>query len=250
MVVVDRFSKYSHFFPLKHPYTTSSVSQVFLDNIVKLYGVPRSIISDRDRVFTSSFWTEVFKLLQTKLKIGSAYHPQTDGQTERVNQCLEMFLRCSVQDTPKTWLKWLPLAELWYNTSFHASLQFSPFKALYGVDPAPGFFPSHRLANHPNIVDILKERQLFTELLKSNLAKAQNHMKVQVDRNIIDRSFLVGDKVLLKLQPYASVAHRPFPKLAYKFFGPFEISDKIGSSAYKLRLPANSKIIRCFMFHN
>jgi hypothetical protein len=172
MVFVDMFSKYSHFFPLKHPYTAHYVAQVFLDNIVKLHGVPRSIVSDRDRVFTSSFWTELFKMLQTELKIGTTYHPQTNGQTERVSQCLEMFLRCSAQDTPKTWSKWLPLAELWYNTSFHASLQCSPFKALYGVDLAPGFFPSLRLANHPEIADILKERQLFTKLLKSNLAKA------------------------------------------------------------------------------
>jgi hypothetical protein len=105
LVVVDRFSKYSHFFPLKHPYTTHSIAQVFLDNIVKLHGVPRSIVSDRDRVFTSSFWTELFKMLQTELKIACAYHAQTDGKTERVNQCLEMFLRCSAQDTPKTWSK-------------------------------------------------------------------------------------------------------------------------------------------------
>jgi hypothetical protein len=79
LVVVDRFSKYSHFFPLKHPYTTHSVAQVLLDNIAKMHGVPRSIASDRDRVFTNSFWTELFKMLQTELKIGTAYHPQAGG---------------------------------------------------------------------------------------------------------------------------------------------------------------------------
>jgi hypothetical protein len=83
-----------------------------------------------------------------------------------------MFLHCSAHDTPKTWSKWLPLAELWYNTSYHASLQCSPIKALYGVDPTPGFVPSIKLADHPGIADILKERQIFTKLLKNNLAKA------------------------------------------------------------------------------
>jgi transposase InsO family protein len=104
----------------------------------------KSIVSDRDRVFTSSFWTELFKLLQTELKISSAYHPQTDEQIERINQCLKMYLRCAVQATPKQWFKWLPLAKLWYNTLFHTSLQCSSFKALYGTEPFPGLIPSLR----------------------------------------------------------------------------------------------------------
>jgi hypothetical protein len=101
LVIVDRFTKYSHFYPIKHPFTASTIAQVFMDNIVKLHGTPKSIVSDRDEVFTSSFWSELFKLLKTDLKLSSAYHPQSDGQTERVNQYLEMFLRCAVQETPK-----------------------------------------------------------------------------------------------------------------------------------------------------
>jgi hypothetical protein len=82
LVVVDRFTKYDHFFPIKHPYTTSSIAHIFLDNVVKLHGVPQSIVCDRDRVFTRSFWTELFKLLKTKIKLSLAYHSQTDEQTE------------------------------------------------------------------------------------------------------------------------------------------------------------------------
>jgi hypothetical protein len=96
LVIVDRFTKYSHFYPIKHPFTASTIAQVFMDNIVKLHGTPKSIVSDRDEVFTSSFWSELFKLLKTDLKLSFAYHPQSDGQTERVNQYLEMFLRCAV----------------------------------------------------------------------------------------------------------------------------------------------------------
>jgi hypothetical protein len=103
LVVVDRYSKYAHFFSLKHPYTATQLAQLFLDNVVKLHGVPKSLISDRDKIFTSSFWKHLFTLLQTKLALRTAYHPQSDGQTERVNQCLEMYLQCVVHSTPSKW---------------------------------------------------------------------------------------------------------------------------------------------------
>jgi hypothetical protein len=144
LVIVDRFTKYSNFFPLKHPYSAAMVAQIFLDNIVKLHGIHKSIVCDRDKIFISTFWIELFKLLKTDLKLSTAYHPQTDDQTERVNQCLEMFLCCSVQAAPKQWTKWLPLAELWYNTSYHSSLKCYPIKALYVMDPPLGFVPSLR----------------------------------------------------------------------------------------------------------
>jgi hypothetical protein len=165
LVIVDRFTKYGRFIPVKHPFSAASIAQLFFDNVVKLHGVPKSIVCDRDKVFTSDFWEELFQLLKTDMKLTSAYHPQSDGQTERVNQCLEMFLRCSVQAAPKQWTKWLSLAELWYNTTFHSSLNCSPFKALYAVDSHLGLFPSLHLAEHP-------DGQFYTELLKENLVKA------------------------------------------------------------------------------
>jgi hypothetical protein len=111
LVVVDKFSKFAHFVPLKHQFTAYQIAMAFMDNIFKLHGLPEAIISDRDHIFTSSLWQELFKLTQTKLKMSTSYHPQTDGQTERVNQCLEGYLRCFVHACPTHWKKWLSLAE-------------------------------------------------------------------------------------------------------------------------------------------
>ena len=94
LVVVDRLSKYAHFIPVTHPYTAKSIAQLFLDNIYKLHGLPETIVSDRDKVFMSLFWQSLFKMLQVQLKMSTAYHPETDGQTEVVNKCLEGYLRC------------------------------------------------------------------------------------------------------------------------------------------------------------
>lgn len=186
MVVVDRLTKYAHFIPIKHPYTAHSIAHTFFSNVVKLHGLPKSIVSDRDKIFTSLFWQELFKLTGTQLHLSSAYHPQTDGQTERVNQCLEMFLRCTVHDTPSQWAKWLDSAELWYNSSYHTSLKCSPFKALYGVDPNVGMMPSEMGERENDASITFQNRHHYLEMIKAHLAAAQNKMKYYADQN---RSF-------------------------------------------------------------
>ena len=117
MVVIDKFTKYGHFLALAHPFTALQVAQLYMDHIYKLHGLPESIISDRDKIFTSSrLWQELIKLSDTQLLMSSSYHPLTDGQTEHLNQCLEDFLPCTFHSCPKRWSKWLPVAEYWYNT--------------------------------------------------------------------------------------------------------------------------------------
>jgi hypothetical protein len=244
LVVVDRFTKYSHFVPLKHPFTAQMVATKFLDTVVKLHGPPLSIVSDRDKVFTSNFWQDLFKLMHTELNMSTAYHPQTDGQTERVNQSLEMYLRCSVHDRPKKWAAWIPLAEYWYNTSHHSSLGCSPFQALYGYAPNEAMVPINTSVPTTEAAQLLADRQQQMLLLRLNLEKAQARMKLYADKHRTERQFQVGDKVWLRLQPYvqSSVVSRPFPKLAHKFYGPYVILRRVGQVAYELQLPDGCQV--------
>lgn len=215
-----------------------------MDTVVKLHGMPHSITSDRDRIFTSNFWKLLFKTLGTKLQFTTAYHPQTDGQSERVNQCLEMYLRCTVQEAPRQWKKGLALAEFLYNSNVHTSLGCSPFKALYGHEPNMGALSVNQPISDQGVEAVVNERAQQMEVLKKHLAAAQNRMKLYADRQRTERIFQVGDKVLLKLQPYAqtTVVNRPYPKLAYKYFGPYEVLERVGQVAYKLALPPSSQI--------
>ncbi|GKD11864.1 putative mitochondrial protein, partial [Tanacetum coccineum] len=123
LVVVDRLSKYSHFIALSHPYTAVQVVNAFMDHVYKLHGLPQVIFSDRDKVFLSLFWKELFKVLHVSLHYSTAYHPQSDGQNKVVDRCLKTYLRCMTGEKPKEWSKWLSLAEYWYNTNFHTSIQ-------------------------------------------------------------------------------------------------------------------------------
>lgn len=244
LVVVDRLTKYGHFFPLAHPYTAASVVHVFVEGVFKLHGMPESIISDRDPVFLSTFWEAFFQLQGTQLAKSSAYHPQTDGLTENLNPTLEQYLRCTVGEKPHDWVAALPWAEWWYNTSHHSAIQMTPFQALYGfVPPAISAYVPGTTAVE-NVDQQLQSRDELLSVLKRNLHVAQARMKGYYDKKHTERSFEVGQWVYLKLQPYRqhSVHKRAFHKLSPRYYGPYLIEKRIGSVAYKLKLPSSSRI--------
>lgn len=244
LVVVDKFSKYAHFIALAHPFSALSVAKIFLDNIYKLHGMPTAIISDRDKLFTSNLWKELFRLTNTELQMSTAYHPQTDGQTERVNQCLEAYLRCTVSSCPDKWKDWLPLAEFWYNTSYHSSLKKTPFEVMYGHEPRHLGIDHVQDCAIPDQEQWLTDRRLMEQLLQQQLIRVQQRQKHQADKKRTDREFQVGQFVYVKLQPYvqASLAQCVNHKLAFCYFGPFLILARVGMAAYKLQLPTSSSI--------
>ena len=248
MVVVDRFTKYAHFIPLSHPYTAPKIAQLFSNNIMRLHGLPQSIVSDRDPTFTSKFWGELFRIQGVKLLMSTAYHPQTDGQTEVTNKTLEGYLRCYVGDNPKGWANWLALAEFCYNTSYHSSTKTTPFEATYGypppsiIDYIPGSTQVQATEEH------LQDRTEQITKIKQHLKKAQDRQKKQADKGRKDVEFKEGEWAYLKLQPFrqTSMPSNKNGKLTFKYFGPFKITRKVGSVAYQLDLPKEARIHNTF----
>jgi len=177
MVVVDRLSKYAHFCTLPHPFTPTLVAQYFMDQIFKLQGMPTSIVSDRDPIFTNNFWQELFRLQGTQLQLSTSYHPQTDGQTEVVNKCLETYLRCFTSKKQHLWVQWLPLAEWWYNTNYHGTTKMTPYEAVYGqLPPSPTSYIKG--CSKVQAVDqLLQNRTTMLAHLRENFHQAQNRMK-------------------------------------------------------------------------
>ncbi|RWR84947.1 Ty3/gypsy retrotransposon protein [Cinnamomum micranthum f. kanehirae] len=187
---------------------------------------------------------EIFKLQGTQLRMTSSYHPQSDRQTEVVNRCLENYLRCYIGDHPKSWVQWIPLAEWWYNTTFHSATKVTPYQAVYGVAPPTLLSYVSGTTCVAAMDDELRDREKALILLKDNLRKAQAQMKQNADKHRTEREFAVGDWVYLRLQPYrqSTISARRSQKLAARYFGPFQVSEKIGTVAYRLNLLAESKL--------
>ncbi|KAI3753279.1 hypothetical protein L2E82_25328 [Cichorium intybus] len=244
LVVVDRLSKYAHFICLAHPYTAKGVAAVFCREIVRLHGFPRSIVSDRDVVFLSNFWQELFRLSQTKLKLSTSYHPQTDGQTEVLNRCLEAYLRCFASEQPTKWSAYLSWAEYSYNTGYHTATGTTPFSVVYGREP-PSLFPyTAGETKNAELEQQLVDRDDMIKLLRQNLQKAQDRMRNQANQKRRELTFQVGDYVFLKIQPYRqkTLAKRRYEKLSPRFFGPYRVKRTVGPVAYELELPPEARI--------
>ena len=236
LVVVDRLTKQAHFIPTTTNVDAPALAWLYLTHVVKLHGIADSIVSDRGSVFISSFWKALQDLLHTTLKFSTAYHPQTDGQTERVNAILENYLRhyCSYQQDD--WVDYLPLAEFAYNNATHEGTRTSPFYANYGYHPTF----SNRFSNMVTVPAASQFANHITrvrEELASELMHARDVAKRKYDQNRSSPpSFLVGDRVMLLRRNLKT--NRPSEKLDFRKIGPFKIAKKLSDNVYQLQLPA------------
>ncbi|KAL0544078.1 hypothetical protein IC582_019189 [Cucumis melo] len=239
-VVVDRLTKSAHFVPGKSTYTASKWAQLYMSEIVTLHGVPVSIVSDRDARFTSKFWKGLQTAMGTRLDFSTAFHPQTDGQTERLNQVLEDMLRACAFEFPGSWDSHLHLMEFAYNNNYQATIGMAPFEALYGKccrSPVCwGEVGEQRLMG-PELVQSTNEA---IQKIRSRTHTAQSRQKSYADVRRKDLEFEVEDKVFLKVAPMRGVLRfERRGKLSPRFVGPFEILEPIGPVAYRLALPTS-----------
>ena len=243
LVFVDRMTKMSHFIPCLKTTSAPEFAQLFVSYIVKLHGLPDSIVSDRGSIFTSNFWSTLASILQIDPRKSTSFHPQTDGQTERMNQTLETYIRIFCSYEQDDWFNLLPLAEFVYNNSTQESTKMSPFFANYGFNPRflseiPSSDSDH---SAPAAEDFALHLQEIHERLVENVKRAQNHQAKHYDTKHKPIEFNPGDLVWLNSTNIST--SRPSKKLDWKRLGPFKVVKRVGLQAYKLALPPTMRNI-------
>lgn len=244
LVVVDRFSKYGTFIAAPADCTAEEAARLFVGNVVKFWGIPENIVSDRDPRFTGKFWTEVFRILGTELLFSTSFHPQTDGQTERVNALVEEYLRHFVSASQKDWVHHLDVAQFSYNLRRSESTNHSPFELATGRQPlTPHSIAAGEQGRSPMALQFTSHLQEKGDIARACLEKAAHRMKKWADVKRRPLEFAEGDQVLVKLQPQQFKAFRKIHRgLIRKYEGPFIVVKRAGKAAYKLQLPANLRI--------
>ncbi|GJJ67911.1 hypothetical protein EMPS_00257 [Entomortierella parvispora] len=243
-VFVDKLSKQVHFCPSNTTDTAADVARIFFREVFRLHGMPRAIVSDRDSRFTGHFWTTLMGLMDTKLDMSTAFHPQSDGQTERANYTLEEMLRAYISYNQKDWDVLLPMMEFAYNNSQNPSTGFSPFRLNYGHDPVTPSALLHPIqSNTPAATEFILQQQSALTQAQDAIHQAQERQKTQADKARRPSTFKVGDMVLLNADHLSLAArqNRPARKLEPKYIGPFRITRKANDNAFELALPSTMK---------
>jgi hypothetical protein len=238
----------AHFVPTTTDADATQTAELFMREIFRLHGLPRSIISDRDSKFTSKFWQELMRILQVKLKFSTAFHPQTDGQTERTHRTLQEMLRNYVNHQQDDWTEHLPMIEFAYNNSFQESIQTTPFFANTGEHPRTTLDllgQTIRTTKVEATEEFAQRIQDIQKDIQKCMSKAQMQQTTQYNQRVApDPGYKVGDLVLLSTQnlSLASLRSGGIRKLAPKWIGPFKIVQIISPVSFKLELPPEFKI--------
>lgn len=242
---VDKLTKMAHFLPTNTTVDAPGYAKLYFDNIVRLHGVPVRIISDRDSKFTSHFWKSLQSLLGTKLSMSSAYHPQTDGQSERANRSVEDYLRCYVNDRHNNWDQCLSAAEFAFNNAVNASTGFTPFFLNYGYHPRTPtslISPTCPTSPVPSTTTFHSQLRANLEAAKQSLEKARARQAYYADQHRLPHQFKVGDKVLLSTENLRPAQDDHVPKLSPRYIGPFLLVKQQSPVAFQLELPKSMRV--------
>lgn len=244
LTVVDRFSKMTHYIALPKLPSAKETAQIMMQHIFRIHGFPKDIVSDRGPQFISRFWREFCQLIGATASLTSGYHPEANGQTERLNQQLETSLRCLVSQRPTAWSSYLAWAEYAHNTLPTSATGLSPFKCVYGYE-APVFFYSEQEVVVPSAHALVRRCHRIWAAARQVLIRQGDRVKKAADRRRRPApEYKPGQRVWLS----AKDLHLKVPskKLAPRFVGPFPISKVIGPAAVRLRLPRSIRAYPTF----
>ena len=243
LVVCDRFLKMLHFVATTEKMIAEGLVRLFRDNVWKLYGLPESVISDRGPQFVAGVIKELNKMLGIETKLSTAYHPETDGQTERTNQELEQYLRMYINHRQNNWAEWLATAEFAFNNKVYTATRSSPFQVNYGRELRMGF-DIRKKGKNKKAEEFVREMKERHEETRAALVKSQEKMKRQADRSRKEaEEYRVGNKVLISTKDFsAELMKRAMKKLIEKFIGPYVVKKIVSENAVELELPASLRI--------
>jgi Reverse transcriptase (RNA-dependent DNA polymerase)/RNase H-like domain found in reverse transcriptase/Retrotransposon gag protein/Integrase zinc binding domain/Integrase core domain/Zinc knuckle len=247
-VVVDRFSKMAHFIPFHKSDDASHIASLFFRDIVRLHGMPKTIVSDRDTKFLSYFWKTLWTKLGTRLLFSTTCHPQTDGQTEVVNRTLSMLLRALIKKNLKEWEECLPHVEFAYNRAVHSTTNMCPFEVVYGFKPlAPVDLLPLPLQERSNMEASKRASYVkkIHEKTKEAIAKRSKYYAAWANKHRKKVTFEPGDLVWVHLRKDRFPEKRK-SKLMPRGDGPFRVLSKINDNAYKIELPEDYGVSRSF----
>lgn len=246
LVFVDKLTKMVRLVPTDMQLTSKGLAQLFRDTIFRLHGLPRSIISDRDTRITAGFWRELMQQLGVELKLSTARHPQTDGQTERANRVIEDILRNYVTQRAGDWEDYLATTEFAINSAVHESTGETPFRLALGrTPPTPHAYahsPNQDALRHPAVFDFLDQESQLYQTVRMRLQSAQARQKATYDRRRRPLTLQKDDLVYLSRDALPGIRDDTSRKLATRRYGPYRILQAIGDNAYKLQLPPHLKV--------